>query len=153
MSKSEYVKFPIKTIIDNPERVIPEGYCCTEYSSVGGYECPFLQWRKMTSSRLKQLKREIDIPYGNRLLQYCSFLKAYLSIQDCLKDCQVNMGWSIDEEIDEILHEATSDGVDEELREKNDELLKKDIEEVKEKIKIKEKYELLAKYAEKHKEE
>ena len=132
MSKSDYVKFPIKAIIDNPERVIPEGYCCAAYSSVGGYECPFLQWRKMTSSRLKQLKREIDIPYGNRLLQYCSFLKAYLSIQDCLKDCRVNMGWSIDEEIDEIMNE---------------------VEEVKEKIEIKEKYELLAKYAEKHKEE
>lgn len=135
-------KPPIKAIINKPEDFVPKGYCCCEYG-INGKECPFLQWRKMTPSRLEQFKeifitkdgREIvryGIPAGNKYLQYCSYLKEYLSVQDCIKDCDINMGWCTDEEIDEIMNE---------------------VEEVKEKIKIKEKYELLAKYAEKYKEE
>ena len=148
MSKSKlikyhnYIKFPIKSIIDKPEEVIPKGYCCTEYTSVGGYECPFLQWRKMTKNRLELFKKTFtnprtgetktyyDIPAGNKLLQYCSYLKDYLEVQDCIKDCQINMGYCTEEELDEIMYEATSDGIDEELRKNNDELIKKDIEEL-----------------------
>lgn len=134
-------KPPIKAIIDKPEDFIPKGYDCFEYE-INGKECPFLQWRKMTSGRLEKFKKTFtnsrtsetkvyyDIPAGNKYLQYCSYLKEYLSVQDCLKDCNINMGWCTDEEIDEIMNE---------------------VEEVKEKIKIKEKYELLAKYAEKYK--
>lgn len=134
-------KPPIKAIINKPEDFVPKGYCCCEYG-INGKECPFLQWRKMTPSRLEQFKEifvtnkgheiiRYDIPAGNKYLQYCSYLKEYLSVQDGVKDCNINMGWCTDEEIDEIMNE---------------------VEEVKEKIKIKEKYELLAKYAEKHKE-
>jgi hypothetical protein len=156
-------KPPIKAIIDRPKDFVPKGYCCCEYG-INGKECPFLQWRKMTPSRLEQFKKifvtkdgqeivRYDIPSGNKYLQYCSYLKEYLSVQDCIKDCDINMGWCTEEELDEIMCEATSDGIDEELRRKNDELIEKDVEDVIEKIRIKEKYELLAKYAEKHKEE
>lgn len=141
-----YRKPPIKSIIDKAEEVIPEGYFCTgdgaECSSVGGTECPFLQWRKQTGPRLGKFKKVFnnsktgetvvyyDIPAGNKLLQYCSYLKDYLGIQDCIKDCKIKYPGYSEEELDEILYEATSDGIDEELRKKNDELIKKDIEEL-----------------------
>ena len=142
----QYRKPPIKSIIDNAEEAIPEGYFCTgdgaECSPIGGTECPFLQWRKMTGPRLEKFKKTFtnlktsetivyyDLPAGNRLLQYCSYLKAYLTIQDCIKDCRIKYPGYSDEELDEILYEATSDGIDEELRKRNDELIKKDIEEL-----------------------
>ena len=166
-----YIKPPIKSIIDKAEEVIPEGYFCTgngaKCSSVGDTECPFLQWRKMTHSRLKKFKKVFtnpktgetvtyyDIPAGNTMLQYCSYLKDYLYIQDCIKDCRIKDYWPNEaDDIDEILYEATSDGLDKELRKKNDELIKRDVEEIIEKIKIKEKYNLLAtKYANKKEEE
>lgn len=133
-------KPPIKAIINKPKDFVPRGYCCCEHET-NGKECPFLQWRKMTPSRLEQFKEifvtskghgiiRYDIPAENKYLQYCSYLKEYLSVQDCVKDCNINMGCRTDEEIDEIMNE---------------------VEEVKEKIEIKEKYELLAKYAKKHK--
>ena len=134
-------KPPIKAIINKPEDFVPKGYCCCEYG-INGKECPFLQWRKMTPSRLEQFKeifitkdgREIvryGIPAGNKYLQYCSYLKEYLSVQDCIKDCRIKDYWPNDEDdIDEILYEATSDGINEELRKKNDELIKKDTEEL-----------------------
>ena len=141
-----YRKPPIKSIIDKAEEVIPWGYYCTgdgaECSSVGGTECPFLQWRKMTSNRLKKFKKVFtnpktgetvtyyDIPAGNTMLQYCSYLKDYLYIQDCIKDCKIKYPGLPEDDIDEILYEATSDGLNEELRKKNDELIKKDIEEL-----------------------
>ena len=141
-----YRKPPIKSIIDKAEEVIPEGYFCTgdgaECSSVGGTECPFLQWRKQTRPRLDKFKKIFnnpktgetvvyyDIPAGNKLLQYCSYLKDYLGIQDCIKDCKIKYPSYSEEELDEILYEATSDGIDEELRKRNDELIKKDIEEL-----------------------
>lgn len=167
MVRKRDIKPPIKAIKDNAEEFIPYGYYCDEVNEVGMGECPFLQWRKMTPSRLEKFKKTFtntrtgetkvcyDIPSGNKMLQYCSYLKKYLGVQDCIKDCRIKDYWPNEEETDEILYEATSDGLDEELRKKNDELIKKDIEEVKEKIKIKEKYELLVKYAEKqkHKEE
>ncbi len=150
-----YIKPPVKSIINKAEEVIPYGYFCTgdgaKCSNVGGTECPFLQWRKMTPMRLKLHKNDIDIPLGNKLLQYCSYLNDYLEIQDCIKDCGIKNFWPAkDEETDEILYEATSDEIDEDLREKNDELIRKDVEEVIEKIKVKEKYELLTKYAKKN---
>ena len=141
-----YRKPPIKSIIDKAEEVIPYGYYCTGdgavCSSAGGTECPFLQWRKMTRTRLEKFKQTFtnpvtgqaitsyDIPAGNTMLQYCSYLKKYLHIQDCIKDCRIKDYWPDEEELDEILYEATSDGIDEELRKKNDELIKKDIEEL-----------------------
>ena len=142
-----YIKPPINSITDKAEEVIPEGYFCTgdgaKCSSVGGTECPFLQWRKMNNSRLEKFKKVFtnsktgetivyyDIPAGNKLLQYCSYLKAYLTIQDCIKDCRLKYpGLLEDEELDEILYEATSDGLDEGLRKKNDELIQKDIKEL-----------------------
>ena len=139
-----YIKPPIKSIIDKAEEVIPEGYFCTGdgaiCSSVGGTECPFLQWRKMTPSRLKKFKKVFtnpktgetvtyyDIPAGNRLLQYCSYLKDYLTIQDCIKDCKIKYPGLPKDDIDELLYDATSDGLDEDLRKRNDELIKKDME-------------------------
>ena len=144
-----YVKPPVDTIKDKAEEVIPYGHYCigdgAKCSNVGKTECPFLQWRKRTASRLKEVK---DIPWGNIHLQYCSYLKKYLDVQDCVKDCRIKDYWPNEE--DEILYEATSDGIDEDLIKNNDELIKKDVEEVIEKIKIKEKYNLLAtKYANK----
>ena len=124
-----YIKPPVKSIINKAEEVIPYGYYCTgdgaKCSDVGNTECPFLQWRKRTASRLKDVK---DIPCGNIYLQYCSYLKKYLDVQDCIKDCRIKDYWPNEE--DEILYEATSDGIDEDLIKKNDELIKKDIEEL-----------------------
>lgn len=85
-----YYKPSIKSIIDKKEEAIPQGYYCNENSTIGGTECPFLQFRKMTKSRLNKVTP--FIPYGNTRLQYCSYLKKYLSIQDCVKDCNINEG-------------------------------------------------------------
>ena len=64
--------------------IIPKGYFCN-----GDEVCPFLQFRKITNSRLKLVP---DIPFGNKHLQYCAYLKKYLWIQDCIKDCGINEG-------------------------------------------------------------
>lgn len=39
------------------------------------------------------------------MLQYCSYLKEYLHIQDCIKDCRINKYWPGDEEIFEKIDE------------------------------------------------
>lgn len=39
------------------------------------------------------------------MLQYCSYLKEYLHIQDCIKDCRINKYWHGDEEIFEKIDE------------------------------------------------
>ena len=112
-----YRKPPIKSILGNAEEVIPEGYFCigdgAECSSVGGTECPFLQWRKMTGPRLEKFKKTFtnpktgetvvyyDIPSGNTLLQYCSYLKDYLEIQDCIKDCRIKDHGPLEEDIED----------------------------------------------------
>ena len=88
-----YYKPPIKAIKDKKEEVIPKGYYCNEHSSAGGNECPFLQWRQVSKQKLERCQElyKLDIPCGNTILQYCSLLKAYLRLQDCLKDCNINM--------------------------------------------------------------
>ena len=112
-----YVKPPVDTIKDKAEEVIPYGHYCigdgAKCSNVGKTECPFLQWRRRTAFRLKEVK---DIPYGNIYLQYCSYLKKYLDVQDCVKDCRIKHYWPEEEE---------------------------EVEKVIEKINIKEKYNLL----------
>ena len=85
-----YYKPSIKFIIDKKEEAIPQGYYCNGKSIIGGTECPFLQFRKQTNNRWKLI--ELGIPYGNKYFQYCSYLKKYLSVQDCIKDCNINIG-------------------------------------------------------------
>ena len=89
--KKEY-KPPIKTIIDKPEKVVPDGYFCNEPNGIGHRECPFLQWRKASENKMNRYIKvyNLSVPWCNTELQYCSLLKAYLSIQDCIKDCGIN---------------------------------------------------------------
>lgn len=101
MSRCSCLKVPIKVIENKPKDFIPYGYYCDEVNDLGMRECPFLQWRKMTPSRLKKFKKVFtnlktgetvtyyDIPAGNTMLQYCSLLRCYLSIQDTIKDCRI----------------------------------------------------------------
>lgn len=78
-------KARIELIKDKAEEFIPKGFYCASY---GQKECPFLQFRKQTNNRWKLI--EVGIPYGNKYFQYCSYLRKYLSIQDCIKDCGIN---------------------------------------------------------------
>lgn len=93
MSKCSCLKVPIKIIENKPEDFIPYGYYCNEANDLGMSECPFLQRRKMTPSRLEKFVKDgfglQAIPAGNKMLQYCSLLRCYLSIQDAIKDCRI----------------------------------------------------------------
>lgn len=98
MSKS----LRIDLIRNKAEEYIPKGGCCWDLFGNNDIRCPFFQLRKMTQSRLNKLTKIIKdphtneliefcfIPYGNHFLQYCSYLKKYLSIQDNIKDCGIN---------------------------------------------------------------
>ncbi len=87
-----YYKPRVELIRHKAKEVIPRGYYCNE-ANIFGVECPFLQRRKMTNSRLTTLCSLVDIPQGNTQFQYCSYLKQYLRIQDCIKDCGIKEGY------------------------------------------------------------
>jgi len=104
----------------------------------------------LDDSKVVNMKTFISMRELKDYSKYVLYVKKELNSVD--KDGYV---WfvEIEDELDDILYEATSDVIDEELLKKNDELIKKDIEEAIEKIKIKEKYNLLAtKYANKKEE-
>ncbi len=144
--EKRYIKPPVKTIIDKAAEVIPYGYYCTgdgaKCSNVGGTECPFLQWRKMTNSRLEKFKQvftnlktgqtitSYDIPAGNTMLQYCSYLKKYLHIQDCIKDCRIKDYWPDEPDEEEVAKNCFVVSADDLSEEQTKELLQKIKEEI-----------------------
>ena len=135
--EKNYIKPPVKAIIDRAEEFIPYGYYCNEPNEYGQIECPFLQWRKMTPSRLEKFKKTFtntrtgetkvyyDIPWGNVHLQYCSYLKKYLDIQDCIKDCRIKDYWPDEPTEDEVAKNCFVVSVDELSEEETKELLEK----------------------------
>ena len=89
----------IKLMLNNAEQYIPKGYCCVYSEGKEWVRCPFYQLRKVTKSRFEQFKVIVDentgeyyyfLPYNTNRLEYCSYLKKYLSVQDMIKDCEVN---------------------------------------------------------------
>ncbi len=64
--------------------------------------CPFIQIRSFTKRKQAKLVKKnqifgIPVWYaGEHQLEYCAFLKTYLSIQDHIKDCGINCCYSED---------------------------------------------------------
>ena len=57
--------------------------------------CPYFQFRTMTKNRFIRVakKNELLVPIWyeeQHVLEYCTFLRQYLSIQDGCKDCGIN---------------------------------------------------------------
>ena len=87
MRKIKKHRITLKEAIDN----IPHNEC---YCNDSG-RCPYWNLRKFNKNKWNKLcdKYELLAPcyYGSmHILEYCSFLKTYLSIQDGCKDCGIN---------------------------------------------------------------
>lgn len=76
----------VELIRDRAEEYIPEGWCCWDCYGDNDIRCSFFQLRKITRNRAKLVD---GWPSGNTKLEYCSYLKKYLSIQDNIKDCGI----------------------------------------------------------------